>query len=513
MRKIVSPEQARGADRAAMERIGIPGRVLMERAALAVADRIDRRLGPCTVTCVCGPGNNGGDGFAVARLLKERNYEVQVVATGRAENFSGDALANLLSARAMEVPVLFADTEEAWTEAVREQRPAAVVDALFGTGLSRPPRGAARAAIRWINGSGAVVFAVDIPSGVDGADGSVHGDAVIADETVTFQFLKLGLALHPGRTHAGRVSVCGIGIPDDGLEEAAEGLERADVVERIPLRRLDSHKGTYGKVLIVAGSRGMAGAGVLCARGALRTGAGMVTLALPQGVQDLAASMQPEMMTLGLPGNESLTAGAEETLRAAMEGKDALALGPGLGRSAETGELIRHIFASRPIPFVLDADGLYHASGCLSRLNLEGGVLTPHAGEMARLLNCEPEDVRVAPVECAKRLAGETGAVALLKGSTTVIADPSGAVTLNLTGGPGMAAAGSGDVLTGAILALLGQGLTPYDAARVGAWLHGKAGELAQAELGAAGMTSGDLAQCLALALRDAVKESRPGAG
>ena len=374
---------------------------------------------------------------------------------------------------------------------------AAIVDALYGTGLSRELDGAALSAVRRINESGLPVVSVDIPSGVDGATGQVLGDAVRARETVAFHRAKHGLLLYPGRAYAGKLTVADIGIlPEWDGAQGIDVLEEADACALLPVRPADGHKGTFGHVLSVAGSEGMAGAAALCARSALRAGAGMVTAACPFAVLGTVQAQALCATAKVVADGAALDAGAADMLAELAKGKAALAIGPGLGREEGAWLAIEALVRS-DTPKVVDADALY----LLAKYG--GGVgantvLTPHPGEMARLCGTTVQAVLDAPVELAQQLAADMNACVLLKGATTVIAHGED-VAMNVTGCDGMGTGGCGDVLTGTIAALLAQGMSVWDAARAGAYYHGRAGEAAQARLGARGVTAWDVCEALCI--------------
>ena len=482
MRKILTPEQMRAAERRAMN-AGEPGIELMERAAVHVA-AMAQNMAEGAVLVLCGTGNNGGDGLAAARLLHRRGIDVEFAIVGNIGRLSPDAQTNWERLIALG----FSPTQN-W-----QSKPyALVVDALFGTGLTRAPEGDAAAAIRWMNECGAKVLAVDVPSGVDARDGSTPGACVRADTTVTFHAAKAGLLLFPGRAQCGEVVVADIGLAADEGREIVECLDEEDVAILLPPRAMDTHKGDFGRLLLVAGSYGMAGAAALCARGALHTGAGLTTVATVADVVPIVQTLAPEATAVRIPDEEGMPArGCGEHVARLLAGRDVVAIGPGMTAGEGTREAVLACLASG-LPCVVDADGLNVLVGT-DVLPREGvsPVLTPHPGEMTRLLGRAVGD----PIADAQSYAERSGAVVLLKGATTVIAAPDGRVTLNITGAPAMARGGSGDVLTGIVAALLAQGLSPYDAARLGAFLHGRAGERAQRKAGLA-MTPLDLPRYL----------------
>ena len=488
MLRTISPQDMREMELAFLRGTGYPSLLLMEHAAQVVVDAIEETIGlNKRVLFVCGGGNNGGDGCAAARLFMQSGGSADVWLLKSPSQMKGDAGVNagLLSACGASLHVLYGDAPEIPAGC------AAIVDALYGTGLSREIGGAALSAVRRMNESGLPVIAVDIPSGVDGATGQTLGEAVRATVTVAFHRPKHGHLLLPGRAHTGRLLVADIGILSDW--DGAQGcdvLEEEDARALLPQRSPYGHKGTFGHVLTVAGSEGMAGAACLCAGAALHSGAGLVTAACPFPVMMTLQANVPCAMAKVVSDGAEIAESAREQLTALAAGKRALAIGPGLGVSEGTYAAIKPLLES-DTPKVVDADAL----NMLARFGGHVGkntVLTPHPGEMARLCGTSTEEILAAPMEYAQQLAQEMGACVLLKGATTVIAMGED-IALSATGCDGMATGGSGDVLCGMIASLLAQGMGPMDAARVGAYYHGKAGEAAQRQLGARAVTAADV--------------------
>ena len=484
----ISPQDMREMERAFLEGTLYPSILLMEHAAQAVTDEL-ARLAPAgsRVLFLCGGGNNGGDGCAAARLWMARGGKAEVWLLRSPSHMRGDAGVNarLLSACGAQLTVLYGDLPQIPSDT------AAVVDALYGTGLSREIDGPALDAVRAVNDSGLPVVAVDIPSGVDGATGQVLGEAIAASVTVAFHRAKHGHLLFPGRALTGRLVVADIGIlPEWDGADGYEVLEAADAKALLPARPRDANKGTFGHVLVVAGSEGMAGAACLCAQSALRSGAGLVTAACPQPVQQVMQQTVPCAMARAVAPGAALDEGAAERLSELAKGKRALAIGPGLSQREGVWEAVRDLIEG-DMPKVIDADAL----NLLAAYGAQPGrntVLTPHPGEMARLTGLSREEILTSPVDAALQLAQDTGCVVLLKGATTVVAYGED-VTMNMTGADGMGTGGCGDVLTGVIAALMAQGMSPMDAARAGAYYHGLAGEAAQAQLGARAVTAADV--------------------
>jgi NAD(P)H-hydrate epimerase len=496
--RLVAAEEMRAIDRAAIEGCGVPGIELMERAGAAVARLVHPFLGSGgRVLVLAGAGNNGGDGYVVARRLRAEGVEARVAALAPRARLAGDALRAREAAEAGGVPI-----DDAPASGALEARAGdVVVDALLGTGLSRAPEGAFAEAIERVaalRSAGAKVVAVDVPSGLSADTGRPLGSCVRADATVTFAFQKRGLVLHPGAELAGQVVVADIGIPPEaaarvpvGCELLTEDAARALVPPRSP----EAHKGDAGRVLVVAGSPGKTGAAHLALLGALRGGAGLVTLAAREEVLPYALAGRPEAMSLPLLARGPLGDADLEPLLAAAAAADAVVVGPGIPRGPETARLLRAFLERARLPAVLDADAL-------NALAERGGpaalgapaVLTPHPGEMARLTRLSIGEVQADRIALAARCARSWGCVVVLKGARTVVADPDGPPAIVPTGNPGMATGGTGDVLAGLTGALLAGGLAPRDAGRAAAFVHGAAGDLARDRRGERGLLAGDLA-------------------
>jgi hydroxyethylthiazole kinase-like uncharacterized protein yjeF len=469
----------RAIDRWAIDEQGVPGLELMERAGAGVARAVERLDADGPVTVVCGKGNNGGDGLVVARLLRDSGRPVTVVCVAPAEQYTGDARANLERLPG-EPPAPLGRGPLAR---------ATIVDAVLGTGFQGEPHGAVAEAIDAVNATGARVVSVDVPSGVDASTGVVIGTAVRATATVTFHAAKPGLWIRPGKAHAGEVHVIDIGIPRGAPGGASVGLIAASVLEQLPRRAAPSTKFTSGHVLVAGGSRGLTGAPRMAAEASMRAGAGYVTVCVPASLQGaLAGAGTPEMMTRALPDEDGalLADGVGEVLEASARG-GALALGPGLGRSSGAFAFARELAREAEVALVLDADGLNAHAGALAELTGRRAptVLTPHAGELGRLLALDSAEIERERLRYARMAAAQAGAVIVLKGDDTLIADPDGTVAVSAGDSPALATAGTGDVLTGVIAALLAQGLDAFAAAAAGVWLHALAGREAARRLGA----------------------------
>lgn len=511
---------SRKLDRHTIDTLGIPGDVLMESAGRAVCEAVLEQLRPGDrVMVVCGAGNNGGDGFVIARHLQLLGVSVRIALVGEEERLAADAAVNLKRARAVEVAI----------EGSRWRAPAAgvIVDAIFGTGLSRAVEGAAAASIRRINAgrdahrNSLRVVAVDLPSGLCADTGQVLGVAVRADVTVTVQAPKPALVLEPGRAHAGRVVVARIGITENhgDLAADAEVWTRSEVGSLLPKRPTSGHKGTFGHVLLVAGSEGKTGAAALAAQGALRMGSGLVTIACPAGLNDILEIKCTEAMTAPMPDTSERTfaASAAAPLLELAATRNAVGIGPGIGRNAETLKLVQGLVPFLDKPLVIDADGLFAFADDPERLagRRHPTVLTPHPGEAGFLIAASPDEVNRDRPAAARLLAKRSGCIVALKGAATVIASPDGRVCLNPTGGPALGSGGTGDVLTGIVAALLGQGLAGFEAAAVATFVHGAAADRLAAVIGSSGLVAEDLARALpeeCARLREAA-DTTPGPG
>jgi ADP-dependent NAD(P)H-hydrate dehydratase / NAD(P)H-hydrate epimerase len=483
---ILTPAESAELDRASAQR-GVSVEALMENAGRAVArSTVDLAGGAYgrRAVVVCGKGNNGGDGLVAARALSRRGMGVTVVLLERPEEFRGAARSNFHR---------LAAADERWhpfaaAALARDiARADVVIDAVFGTGFRGKPEGDVARAIELINELATSVVAVDIPSGVEGETGMVRGEAVFADLTVTLGALKPGVVFHPGAEHAGTVEVADIGFPEDLVMSDLSMVEAQDVAGLLPRRPPESHK-RDAVVMVLAGSRAMTGAPVLAATAAYRAGAGLVTLAVPEGILTVVQEGIAEATFLPLRETEEGTIDerAWELFRERLEEVDAVAVGPGLTTNPSTVELVRNLVAESPVPMVLDADGLNAFAGRAHLLSERAAdiVITPHAGEFGRLAGLASREVLEDRVGHARKAAAEYRCPVLLKGSRAVVAEPGGLVRVNPTGGPVLATGGTGDVLTGAIAGLIARGLAPADAAVAASYFHGVAGALAAAELG-----------------------------
>jgi len=504
---ILDARQMRAADAATIRR-GTPSGELMESAAAGLCRELEDAFPDWRrVVVVCGPGNNGGDGLAAARLLAQGGVKVDLFALGDPAAYRGDPAVNLARAHTFGlVPTSLAPREGLASLSNALAEADGVVDALFGTGLGRRLEGGARRAVEAINACGKPVVAADVPSGLDADGGAVAGAAVRAAVTVAFGAPKLCHVLAPASGLCGRVVVADIGIPRAALERQARRLwlaEPTDARQLLPPRPLESHKADFGRLAIVAGSRGKAGAAILAARGALRAGAGLVTVFCPEPLEGLVVAALPEAMTFGLPeAGGALAAAGARPLLDALAGFDAAVIGPGLGSSSETVRFLEAVLSGARLPVLADADALNAFSGRAAFFGKRRGptVLTPHPGEAARLLSTTPARIQADRLRAARLLARRSRAVVILKGAHSLVAEPSGGIAVNPTGSPLLAAAGSGDVLAGVVGALLAGGLGPREAAVAGAWLHGAAADSRAPLFGDAGLLAREVADAVPFA-------------
>lgn len=510
--RILNAAQMRDADRHTIEEIGISSLVLMENAGRQVVaaieaafeSRLDGR-----VAVLCGRGNNGGDGFVVARTLLQRGIETAVFVIGAVADVRGDARINLDILGRLGVTVVEVNDEQAWELHFSEiVRCSLIVDAIFGTGLRSPVAGMLETVIADINASDIPIVSVDLPSGMSADTPHLIGDCIDASLTVTLAAPKLPLVLPPGEAYAGDVVIADIGIPHEVIESVdgahVDLLTPEQLRSAIAPRAADSHKGDFGRLTLAAGSLGKTGAAYLAAMGALRSGAGLVTVATPASCLPIVASMSPTFMTVDLPDDGSGMVIAAAVDRLLEQTHDVIACGPGLGRSPNVAEFVRALLDRATCPIVLDADAitvLADDPGRLTGSEERHVIITPHPGEMARLIGASVSDVQNNRLEVATDFATTHRVHVVLKGHRTVIATPEGHVFINPTGNPGMATGGTGDVLTGMIAAWLAQLLDAEAACRIAVFLHGAAGDLAEAREGQVSMTASDLLDHLGEAL------------
>lgn len=517
--KVITPAEMAAIDEAAIREHGIEGAALMEAAGSAVT-RVARSMlkesGGRTVAIWCGKGNNGGDGFVAARLLSKYGIAPTIFFLSEPSEITGDAAMNLRRIEKMLLPIVQlhegdeSRSEEAGEEAISDLRSGRFslhIDAIFGTGFAGEATGLHAEAIEAINSAGGPVLSVDIPSGVCGATGFVSGPAVVANRTVTFGAVKTGLVQYPGAAHAGEIEVAEIGLPGvllDTVPESRMALFTAeDAFPLLPVRGADVHKRDCGAVLVVGGSTGMSGAPALAAIAALRSGAGLVSVGVPASLGTIMEIKLTETITCPLADTPEggLAKAAGQQVLELCESHDVLVIGPGISTAPEVVRSVEQIISRSTVPLVIDADAL-NALALAKKTSLmlkrkAPAVITPHPGEMARLLETDSASVQRDRVGAAKEAASKWGVVVLLKGAGTVIVEPGGEVRIINSGNPGMATAGMGDVLAGCIGALLAQGLTPFDAASTAAFFHGRAGDLVAGSKGEAGLIATDVAEMI----------------
>ena len=503
MKWISLTEEMRRADAYVSEEMKMPGLLLMEAAARSVAKRlmevVDRENDD--ILFLCGVGNNGGDGFACARIMKHLGYSVRVFYTGSVSSLKGDAKTNYEALSGYGVSVLTMDQGSAFNHLAETSE--WVVDALFGTGIDRNVTGYLAQIVTSINDlhedGRCKVISVDIPSGINGDTGKVMGCAVNADETITFCRLKPGLILYPGCDHAGKVTIADIGIPEH-IPPLAEAsffrLDKEDLKSLIPPRQSRSHKGLYGHLLVVAGSRYMTGAACFCAGSAYKVGAGLVECAIPESAANVVMMNVPQCITYPYQDDAESFTWIKERVKASST----VVAGPGLSHMPYVRKLLKTLFSAVPKSktLILDADALNWISGDedLKAQIIKRGrntILTPHMGEASRLMGKPIREIMADPILAVKTLANEYNCIVALKDALTLVAEPHGNIFFNSTGNNGMSTAGSGDVLAGLIAGLSGQGMGAFEAACVGVYLHGLAGDAAAEKYGHYSMTAGDI--------------------
>ncbi len=505
--KVVTSKEMQEIDRRTIRDFGISGNVLMERAGLAVAEKIKELFEKRKIIVLAGGGNNGGDGIVAARNLYNWGWNVKVILLSKRDKLSPDCLTQYKIAEKIGVPVEFRlEISE------KDLHSALVIDAIFGTGLSKDIAGKFADVILFLNRSDALVVSVDIPSGISSDTGQIMGEAVRADYTVTFGLPKRGQLLFPGAEYSGKLFIEDIGFPEELLRSEKlkiELLENRDVSLLIPERKKYSHKGDYGHVLVIAGSRGKTGAALMAAKACLRAGAGLVTIGAPESLIDVFQSRVTEEMVLPLSdkGGGILSSKASEKIMDFLHDKaDVLAIGPGLSLTDDIKALLKSVVLGSTVPMVIDADAINALQGQQKIFQSAKApvVLTPHAGEMARLLSKPKAGSQKSEVKLRKEIeqdrintaiifSKETGTYLVLKGVPTLIAEPEGSAFINSTGNPGMASAGVGDVLTGMIAAFLGQKLNSLEASILGVYMHGLAGDIASNKKGEHSLIASDI--------------------
>lgn len=501
---LVTASEMQEMDRRTIGDLGITGMVLMEnagRGATRFLMEIFPDIGKKRVGVIAGRGNNGGDGYVMARYLKQKGVRVTVYLLADANRVQGDAAANLQLLKPLEVPLVEIPDEDSLNHFRSEMAGVDVwIDAILGTGLKSDVRGYFKTVIDFINGLNKPVFAVDVPSGLNSDTGQVCGACIRAGATATFAFAKTGHFTHPGPQYCGALNIIDIGIPApiiDGVKPRQWLLTKKDIQNCITARRPDAHKGTTGHVLVVAGSPGKTGAAAMTSISALRSGAGLVTLGVAESLNPVLEPQVLEAMTVPLPETQPGILGetAFETLEKLMADKKCIAVGPGLGQADNTKKLVGKMVKAACKPLVIDADGLNSLTDQTRLFKSAGApiILTPHPGEMARLTDSSVGAVQQDRIKCARDFAVNFNVHVVLKGAQTVIAVPDGRVFVNPTGNPGMASGGMGDVLTGVIAGLIAQGLSAVDACRAGVYLHGAAADTLAQSIGPYGYLAGEV--------------------
>ncbi len=489
MQKVVTAKEMQNIDCITIERYGVAGTVLMERAGMAVASKINKNFPDKKILVLCGSGNNGGDGFVTARILHNQGRDVRLFLTSRPQALTGDAKINYTIACKFGVKIYPLKAFFSFRVSAGS-RHILIVDALLGTGLNKEVKPPISIVINRINRMRCPVVSIDIPSGISSDTGQIMGRAIKADHTISFGLPKRGHLLYPGAEHTGELSVKNIGFPVHLLtsDKIRVGLiEKEDVFQKMPERPRYSHKGTYGHVLLVAGSRGKTGAAFMAAKACLRTGAGLVTIGVPESLVNVFQARVTEEMILPLPdkGNGTLSKKADQLILGFTKKRaSVLAIGPGISTDEEISALLRLLITKAEVPIVIDADAINAIRGRTSMLRKGKSliILTPHPGEMAMLLSSKQLTVTSKQIEqdrinTALSFSKKTKTCLVLKGVPTVIATPDGRAFINSTGNPGMATAGTGDVLAGMISAFLAQGLTHCDASILGVYIHGLLGD------------------------------------
>jgi len=503
MKYSVTGTQMKQIDSCTIKQVEIPSMVLMERAAMEVAREVETLAGGdcrCRIWSVCGTGNNGADGIAAARMLHEKGYDVTVILAGDAGHQTEEHKAQQRIAAHM--GVVLVEYEEFIPDSCD-----IIIDAIFGIGLTRPVGGVYRSLIKMLRQQDGRVVAVDIPSGIHAGTGQVMGTAIEADRTVTFGYYKSGLLIYPGRTYAGNVRIADIGFPGSCLKQSgwdATVLEPEDL-KRLPKRTPDGNKGTFGRLLIIAGSAGMSGAAFLSAYGAYRTGAGLVQVVTAEENRHILQSQLPEAVLMTFTDEQTGEASFTDWLEARIDWAGAIVIGPGLGRAPYVRHLIETLLTRAYVPLLLDADALNTIADFpeLAGYYTENMIVTPHMGEMSRLTRKSIPELKEDPLAAAREYGSHYGVTCVLKDAATVIAGPDGDTWINTSGNSGMAKAGAGDVLTGVIGALLVQGMEVPQAAAYGAYLHGRAGDLAVMKKGLNGLLAHEIADYINEALKE----------
>jgi len=504
-------------DKISIEQFGIPGVVLMEKAGMEVVSMIKdyvKELTNIPILVVCGKGNNGGDGFVVSRLLFQEGADVAVLILGKEKEIKGDALVNFKIIKKMGIQ--YTEIDKINKNKLKNLFNSAeiIVDAIFGTGFKGESKGIYKKIIEMINSVDKLVFSVDVPSGVDADTGQVMGEGVFADATCTMGMIKSGMLLYPARYYTGKLYIGNIGIPMDNILDElnikTELIDNDFVAKILPLRFPYSHKGNYGKVFVIAGSRGMTGASVLSSRAALRAGAGLVYVGVPDSLLDIFETKLTEVIKVPLKGiNGVLALEAWKGISEFAKNKDVVLIGPGLSRSGELRKLEKKLLPKfEKKHLVIDADGINNMDISLLEYSKGNWVLTPHPGEFSRLSGFSIEEIESNRIEIARNFAIEHSIILVLKGVPTVVASPDGAAYINSTGNSGLASGGSGDVLSGLIAGFISQGASPLEAAISGTYIHGLSADIAIEETTEYSLIAGDLLNYIGKAIKKTLEVS-----
>ena len=510
---VLSPEEMRQRDKSAIEQ-GFPEILLMEEAGRSTAQMIynkyreKKELTGHHVLILCGKGNNGGDGLVIARFLDMWGFHVKIVLTAQENEMSQVSAKNLKLCQLRDIEIInyqANDKNELYNLFANSD---IIVDALLGIGITGKVRGKAQELISLTNQYGAqsMICAVDIPSGISAESGQILGQAIQADFTMTMAYMKTGLTLYPGRSYAGETNIVDIGIPpviEDSFEDNKYILEEIEAKALLPQRTETGHKGSFGKVAVIGGAEGMSGAPALTAQAALKTGAGLVRALVPQTIQDVVAAYNPAVMTEGLAVKENkLSLAAWSKIKQAADNYDVFAVGPGMDQSEDIKQLVEKILTTINKPVVLDADAINVLDKDVLKQRQAVTILTPHPGEMARLIDKEIEYIKQNRIKITKEFAREYDVCLILKGAATTVGLADGDLFINPTGDHGLATAGSGDVLTGVLAGLLAQGLKDAQAAVLAPYIHGKAGQLGQKEKTAFSLTADEIIEFLPAAFK-----------
>uniref|UniRef100_A0A7V0Z6Q7 Bifunctional NAD(P)H-hydrate repair enzyme n=1 Tax=candidate division WOR-3 bacterium TaxID=2052148 RepID=A0A7V0Z6Q7_UNCW3 len=498
--RLVNNQQMQKIDKWAQEVLKIPGIVLMENAGRGCVEVLSRYfdLNGLNVLVVCGKGNNGGDGMVIARHLKNNGSNVKVVLLDRGEELKGDALVNYQILKKAKFDIIETNSAKILIKVFKESHYDCIIDAIFGTGFRGEAQGIFSEAIRLINETDVFILSVDIPSGINGDTGRFEKNCVIADATAVMCLPKRGNYLFPGRAFCGDIYIIDIGVPYDLIDNGfPQIVEFDDIYHILPWRDPSGNKGTFGQVLIIAGARGFSGAAAMASISCLRTGAGLVRLAAPEGIMDSLEAKLLEVVKVPLKQTEeeTISAKAIDTILPLLEKTDVVIIGPGLAINIETGKFVKNLLPEIKVPLVIDADALNIISEdvkILKKIRTDF-ILTPHPGELSRLTKLSIQKINEERIDIALNYAKEFGGILILKGAPTVIASPEGEVFVNPTGNSGLATAGSGDVLVGIIGGLLAQGLTTISSAIGGVFLHGLSADLYVKEHNEYSLIAGDL--------------------